>query len=78
MHKTGACSLVVPVEATLNASLPTIPDTVKTHKPFSRETVTISGRILQWTTGVGYQDWANHPISFLGRGARAQFATKTT
>ena len=41
-HKTGPCALVVPVEATLTASLPTIPDTVKSHKAFARDTVTIS------------------------------------
>ncbi|KAK3079557.1 hypothetical protein LTS18_004565, partial [Coniosporium uncinatum] len=43
-HKLAPCSLVVPIEATMLASLPSIPDYahVKTHKAFPRDAVTIS------------------------------------
>ncbi|KAI9844262.1 MAG: serine/threonine-protein kinase M1 [Sclerophora amabilis] len=40
--KTTPCSLVVPLEKTLTASLPTIPNTVRSHKAFASDTVTIS------------------------------------
>ncbi|KAI9826145.1 MAG: serine/threonine-protein kinase M1 [Thelocarpon impressellum] len=40
-HKTAPCPLVVPLEATLTASLPTIPDTIKSHKSFAGDAVTI-------------------------------------
>ena len=41
-HKSTPCPLVVPLESTLTASLPTIPDSVKSYKAFARDTVTIS------------------------------------
>lgn len=43
-HKTAPCRLVIPLESTLTANLPTITDNVnmKTHKAFSKETITIS------------------------------------
>ncbi|KAL8834033.1 MAG: hypothetical protein Q9170_003964 [Blastenia crenularia] len=44
VHKTAPCKLVVPLESTLTASLPTGRDNVdmKRHRVFSKETVTIS------------------------------------
>ncbi len=41
-HKCAPCPLVVPLEKTLFASLPTTPEGIKTQQPFSRDTVTIS------------------------------------
>lgn len=41
-HRSTPCPLVVPLESTLAASLPIIPDTMKTHKAFARDTITIS------------------------------------
>ena len=43
-HKTAPCRLVVPLESTLTASLPTVTDNVsmRFHKAFSRDTITIS------------------------------------
>ena len=43
-HKSAPCGLVVPLEVTLTASLPTVPDSVKTYKAFARDAVTIFGR----------------------------------
>lgn len=40
-HKCTPCPLVVPVEATLTATLPTISEHMKRHKAFSRDVVTI-------------------------------------
>ncbi|KAL8891174.1 MAG: hypothetical protein Q9215_001770 [Flavoplaca cf. flavocitrina] len=44
IHKMAPCRLVVPLESTLTASLPPPADIVemRKHKPFSRDTVTIS------------------------------------
>ena len=36
------CRLVIPLESTLLANLPTVTDNMKTHKPFSKDTVTIT------------------------------------
>ncbi len=43
-HKAAPCRLVIPLEATLMAGLPTITENVnmKAHKAFSKDTVTIS------------------------------------
>lgn len=43
-HKSAPCRLVIPLESTLTANLPTSTDNVnmKTHKAFSKETITIS------------------------------------
>ncbi|KAH8201173.1 hypothetical protein TruAng_004641 [Truncatella angustata] len=40
-HNCCPCPLVVPVEACLTATLPTLTDNVKKHKAFSRDVVTI-------------------------------------
>lgn len=42
--KTAPCRLVIPLESTLMASLPTVTDNVnmKTHKAFTKDTITIS------------------------------------
>jgi serine/threonine-protein kinase ATR len=40
-HKCTPCPLVVPVEAMLTATLPTVSEQVKRHKAFSRDVVTI-------------------------------------
>ncbi|KAI1263882.1 phosphatidylinositol 3 [Xylariaceae sp. FL1019] len=40
-HKCTPCPLVVPVEACLTATLPTLTDNLKRHKAFSRDIVTI-------------------------------------
>ncbi|KAI9673387.1 MAG: serine/threonine-protein kinase M1 [Caeruleum heppii] len=42
-QKSASCPMVVPLEKTLTASLPTVPDRMRGHKAFSRDTVTISG-----------------------------------
>ena len=62
-HKSTPCRLVIPLEATLMASLPTVTDkvNVKAHKAFPKDTVTISGRSLSFQ--LNYAD----PDSFLGR-----------
>ncbi|KAI9721086.1 MAG: hypothetical protein M1812_002567 [Candelaria pacifica] len=43
-HKTAPCRLVIPLESTLMASLPTITDkgNMRNHKAFSRDTVTVT------------------------------------
>ena len=43
-HKVAPCRLVIPLESTLVASLPVVTDNInmKTHKAFSKDTVTIS------------------------------------
>ncbi|KAI9795604.1 MAG: serine/threonine-protein kinase M1 [Piccolia ochrophora] len=41
-HKTAVCPMVVPLEKTLAASLPTIASNIKTHKAFARDVITIS------------------------------------
>ena len=43
-HRNTPCRLVIPLEATLAASLPTVTDNVnmKSHKAFTKDTVTIS------------------------------------
>ena len=43
-HKAAPCRLVIPLESTLTASLPTVTDNVnmKIHKAFSKDTITIS------------------------------------
>ncbi|KAI9830439.1 MAG: hypothetical protein M1819_005691 [Sarea resinae] len=42
-HKNAPCPLVIPLEATLTASLPASSETsIRNHRPFVRETVTIS------------------------------------
>ena len=43
-HRVAPCPLVVPLETTLTASLPTTPDTMKRHEAFARDTVTVTGR----------------------------------
>ena len=40
--KSAPCRLVIPLESTLKAALPTGNDNIKTHRAFSKETVTIS------------------------------------
>ncbi|KAL2269062.1 hypothetical protein VTJ83DRAFT_3908 [Remersonia thermophila] len=40
-HKCTPCPLVVPVEACLTATLPTLTDNVRKHKAFSRDVITI-------------------------------------
>ncbi|KAJ3496050.1 hypothetical protein NLG97_g2953 [Lecanicillium saksenae] len=40
-HKCTPCPLVVPVEGTLTAALPTASENFKNHRPFSRDVVTI-------------------------------------
>ncbi|RDA91201.1 hypothetical protein CP533_4836 [Ophiocordyceps camponoti-saundersi (nom. inval.)] len=40
-HKCTPCPLVVPVERSLNATLPAVSDQVRKHKAFSRDVVTI-------------------------------------
>ncbi|KAM0333504.1 hypothetical protein ACHAQA_002167 [Verticillium albo-atrum] len=40
-HKCTPCPLVVPIEACLTATLPTLTDNVRRHKAFSRDMVTI-------------------------------------
>ena len=42
-HKYAHCLLVVPLEKTLLASLPTCPGTPKSQQPFPRDTITIAG-----------------------------------
>ena len=43
MHsKSAPCRLVIPLESTLKAALPTGSDTIKSHRAFSKETITIS------------------------------------
>ena len=44
IHKTAPCRLVIPLESTLTASLPTVTDNVnmKAHKAFVKEPITIS------------------------------------
>ena len=42
-HKCTPCPLVVPVEASLTATLPTLTDNVRKHKAFSGDVVTIQG-----------------------------------
>ena len=39
--KAAPCKLTIPLEATLQASLPTVTDTMRKHKAFSKDTVTI-------------------------------------
>ena len=43
-HQATPCRLVIPLESTLTVSLPTVTDNInmRTHKAFSKETVTIS------------------------------------
>jgi len=43
-HKSAPCKIVIPLESTLTASLPTVTDNVrmKAHKAFSKEIITIS------------------------------------
>ncbi|KAI1816156.1 phosphatidylinositol 3 [Poronia punctata] len=41
-HKCTPCPLVVPVEACLTATLPTLTDNIKRHKAFSGDVITIS------------------------------------
>ena len=43
-HKSAPCRLVIPLESTLTASLPTVTDNVnmRTHRAFSKDTITIS------------------------------------
>ncbi|KAH0566290.1 hypothetical protein GP486_000316 [Trichoglossum hirsutum] len=41
-HRAAPCPLVVPLETTLTASLPTTPDTMKRHEAFARDTVTVT------------------------------------
>ncbi|KAL2181037.1 phosphatidyl inositol 3-kinase-like protein [Thermothelomyces heterothallicus CBS 202.75] len=40
-HKCTPCPLVLPIEACLTATLPTLTDNVRKHKPFSRDVITI-------------------------------------
>jgi len=40
-HKCTPCPLVVPVESCLSATLPTLTDSVRKHKAFSRDVITI-------------------------------------
>ncbi|KAI1475228.1 hypothetical protein F4774DRAFT_301721 [Daldinia eschscholtzii] len=40
-HKCTPCPLVVPIEACLTATLPTLTDNVKKHKAFSRDVISI-------------------------------------
>ncbi|KAK0613105.1 phosphatidyl inositol 3-kinase-like protein [Bombardia bombarda] len=40
-HKCTPCPLVVPIEACLTATLPTLTDNVRKHKAFSRDVITI-------------------------------------
>lgn len=40
-HKCTPCPLVVPIEACLTATLPTLTDNIKRHKAFSRDVITI-------------------------------------
>lgn len=40
-HKCTPCPLVVPIEACLTATLPTLTDSVRKHKAFSRDVITI-------------------------------------
>jgi serine/threonine-protein kinase ATR len=46
-HKVTPCPLVVPVEACLTATLPTLTDNVRKHKAFSRDVVTIDSFLDQ-------------------------------
>lgn len=46
-HKCTPCPLVVPIEMCLTATLPTLTDSVKKHKPFSRDVITIDGFLDQ-------------------------------
>ncbi|OAA55658.1 Protein kinase-like domain protein [Cordyceps fumosorosea ARSEF 2679] len=41
-HKCAPCPLAVPVEATLTAAMPAASGDLKSHRPFSRDVVTIS------------------------------------
>ena len=44
-HKSAPCKIVIPLESTLTASLPTMTDNakgVRAHKPFSKDIITIS------------------------------------
>ncbi|KAI1328740.1 phosphatidylinositol 3 [Xylariaceae sp. FL0255] len=41
-HKCTPCPLVVPIEACLTATLPTLTDNMKRHKAFSRDVITIA------------------------------------
>ncbi len=47
-HKSTPCRLVIPLETTLMAGLPTVTENVnvKAHKAFSKDTVTISGMTI--------------------------------
>jgi serine/threonine-protein kinase ATR len=40
-HKCTPCPLVVPIEACLTATLPTLTDNIRKHKAFSRDVITI-------------------------------------
>ena len=40
-HKCTPCPLVVPVESSVTAALPTVSEHIKNHRPFSRDMVTI-------------------------------------
>ncbi|KAK4125293.1 phosphatidyl inositol 3-kinase-like protein [Parathielavia appendiculata] len=46
-HKCTPCPLVVPVEACLTATLPTLTDNVRKHKAFSRDVITIDSFLDQ-------------------------------
>ncbi|KAL2019577.1 hypothetical protein VTK56DRAFT_9474 [Thermocarpiscus australiensis] len=46
-HKCTPCPLVVPIEACLTATLPTLTDNVRKHKAFSRDVVTIESFLDQ-------------------------------
>ncbi|KAK3330577.1 hypothetical protein B0H66DRAFT_579779 [Apodospora peruviana] len=46
-HKCTPCPLVVPIEASLTATLPTLTDNVKKHKAFSRDVITIDAFLDQ-------------------------------
>lgn len=41
-HKCTPCPLVVPIEACLTATLPTLTDNIKKHKAFSRDVISIA------------------------------------
>lgn len=41
-HKCTPCPLVVPIETTLTATLPTMTDNIKKHKAFSRDVISIN------------------------------------
>ncbi|KAK4042470.1 hypothetical protein C8A01DRAFT_44486 [Parachaetomium inaequale] len=46
-HKCTPCPLVVPIEACLTATLPTLTDNVRKHKAFSRDVITIDSFLDQ-------------------------------